>query len=61
MRERLAAFALSLHADKTRLIEFARFVGADRVVRSVAGYQKTPDHSAERVEAAAPQASPAPT
>jgi len=37
MGERLAAFALSLHADETGLIEFGRFVGADRVVRSVAG------------------------
>jgi group II intron reverse transcriptase/maturase len=30
MRERLAAFALSLHPDKTRLIAFGRFAAADR-------------------------------
>jgi RNA-directed DNA polymerase len=30
MRERLAAFALSLHPDKTRLIEFGRFAAAHR-------------------------------
>jgi group II intron reverse transcriptase/maturase len=30
MRERLAAFALTLHPDKTRLIEFGRFAAANR-------------------------------
>lgn len=30
MRERFAAFALSLHPDKTRLIEFGRFAAIDR-------------------------------
>ena len=30
MRERLGKFALSLHPDKTRLIEFGRFAAADR-------------------------------
>ena len=30
MRERLEEFALSLHPDKTRLIEFGRFAAADR-------------------------------
>ena len=38
MGERLAAFAPSLHADKTRLIEFGRF-SADLVAGSVAGYE----------------------
>jgi hypothetical protein len=30
MRERLGEFALSLHPDKTRLIEFGRFAAVDR-------------------------------
>jgi RNA-directed DNA polymerase len=30
MRERLKGFALSLHPDKTRLIEFGRFAAANR-------------------------------
>jgi len=30
LRDRLGAFALSLHPDKTRLIAFGRFVAADR-------------------------------
>jgi hypothetical protein len=29
MRERLEAFALSLHSDKTHLIEFGHFAAAD--------------------------------
>jgi RNA-directed DNA polymerase len=32
-RERLAKFGLELHADKTRLIEFARFTARDRKQR----------------------------
>jgi RNA-directed DNA polymerase len=32
-RERLAKFGLELHADKTRLIEFGRFVARDRKQR----------------------------
>ena len=35
MRERLGKFALSLHPDKTRLIEFGRFAAADRKRRGV--------------------------
>ncbi len=35
MRERLAAFALSLHPDKTRLIEFGRFAAANRKRRGL--------------------------
>jgi len=30
MRERLEAFSLSIHPDKTRLIEFGRHAAADR-------------------------------
>ncbi len=33
MRERLGEFALSLHPDKTRLIEFGRFAAANRAKR----------------------------
>ena len=33
MRERLAAFLLSLHPDKTRLIEFGRFAAVTRAQR----------------------------
>ena len=35
MRERLEEFALSLHPDKTRLIEFGRFAAADRERRGL--------------------------
>jgi RNA-directed DNA polymerase len=35
MRERFEAFALSLHPDKTRLIEFGRRAAADRKKRGV--------------------------
>jgi group II intron reverse transcriptase/maturase len=35
MRERLGEFALALHPDKTRLIEFGRFAAADREKRGV--------------------------
>jgi len=35
MRERLAEFALSLHPEKTRLIEFGRFAAKDRKVRGL--------------------------
>lgn len=35
MRERLGAFALSLHPDKTRLIEFGRFAAANRTRRGL--------------------------
>src|SRR5947208_6195616 len=35
MRERLREFALSLHPDKTRLIEFGRFATADRARRGL--------------------------
>ena len=35
MRERLGEFALSLHPDKTRLIEFGRFVAVDRKRRGL--------------------------
>src|SRR5271157_2043265 len=35
MRERLDKFALSLHPDKTRLIEFGRFAAANRVRRGL--------------------------
>ena len=35
MRERLGKFALSLHPDKTRLIEFGRFAAADRERRGL--------------------------
>ena len=35
MRERLEAFALSLHPDKTRLIEFGRFAAANRQRRGL--------------------------
>jgi RNA-directed DNA polymerase len=35
MRERLAAFALSLHPDKTRVIEFGRFAAANRERRGL--------------------------
>ena len=35
MRERLAAFALTLHPDKTRLIEFGRFAAANRERRGL--------------------------
>jgi RNA-directed DNA polymerase len=35
MRERLAAFALSLHPDKTRLIEFGRAASANRARRGL--------------------------
>jgi RNA-directed DNA polymerase len=35
MRERLGAFALSLHPDKTRLIEFGRFAAANRKQRGL--------------------------
>src|SRR5271155_3098421 len=34
MRERLGEFALSLHPDKTRLIEFGRFAAVDRKRRA---------------------------
>ena len=33
MRDRLGKFALSLHPDKTRLIEFGRFAATDRKLR----------------------------
>jgi RNA-directed DNA polymerase len=36
MRERLGKFALSLHPDKTRLIEFGRFAAANRERRGLA-------------------------
>jgi len=35
MRERLAAFALTLHPDKTRLIEFGRYAAANRERRGL--------------------------
>jgi group II intron reverse transcriptase/maturase len=35
MRERLGKFALSLHPDKTRLIEFGRYAAADRERRGM--------------------------
>ena len=35
MRERLSQFALSLHPDKTRLIEFGRFAAANRARRGL--------------------------
>ena len=35
LRERLAAFALSLHPDKTRLIAFYRFAARDRQRRGL--------------------------
>jgi RNA-directed DNA polymerase len=35
LRERLAKFGLSLHADKTRLIEFGRFAAANRARRGL--------------------------
>ena len=35
MRERLEEFALSLHPDKTRLIEFGRFAAARRAQRGL--------------------------
>ena len=35
MRERLREFALSLHPDKTRLIEFGRFAAANRERRGL--------------------------
>src|SRR5262250_2121540 len=35
MRERLAEYSLSLHADKTRLIEFGRFAAAQRARRGL--------------------------
>ena len=35
MRERLAAFALNLHPDKTRLIEFGRFAAVERKRRGL--------------------------
>ena len=35
MRERLGKFALSLHPDKTRLIEFGRFAAANRERRGL--------------------------
>jgi RNA-directed DNA polymerase len=35
LRERLAAFALSLHPEKTRLIEFGRYAAARRVERGL--------------------------
>ena len=35
MRERLREFALSLHPDKTRLIEFGRFAAANRAKRGL--------------------------
>jgi len=35
MRARLEAFALSLHPDKTRIIEFGRFAASDRAARGL--------------------------
>ena len=35
MRDRLGEFALSLHPDKTRLIEFGRFAATDRKLRGL--------------------------
>src|SRR5437868_4612666 len=35
MRDRLGKFALSLHPDKTRLIEFGRFAATDRKIRGL--------------------------
>ena len=35
IRDRLEEFALSLHPDKTRLIEFGRFAAADRKLRGL--------------------------
>jgi group II intron reverse transcriptase/maturase len=35
LRERLAEFSLELNAEKTRLIEFGRFAGGDRVRRGL--------------------------
>ena len=35
MRERLAEYSLSLHSDKTRLIEFGRFAADQRVQRGL--------------------------
>jgi hypothetical protein len=35
MRDRLGKFALSLHPDKTRLIEFGRFAANDRKLRGL--------------------------
>ena len=35
MRDRLQEFALSVHPDKTRLIEFGRFAASDRKLRAL--------------------------
>src|SRR6185295_13832393 len=35
MRDRLGKFALSLHPDKTRLVEFGRFAATDRKLRGL--------------------------
>ena len=35
MRARLEAFALALHPDKTRIIEFGRHAAADRAARGL--------------------------
>ena len=40
MRERLKGFALSLHPDKTRLIEFGRFAAANRKRRAGSASRK---------------------
>lgn len=42
MRARLGEFALSLHPDKTRLIEFGRFAA---VASSVGSANRRPSHS----------------
>jgi hypothetical protein len=41
MRERLQAFALSLHPEKTRLIEFGRFAAENRKRRGRAAIFRT--------------------
>ena len=35
MRERVEAFALTLHSDKTRLIEFGRYAATNRKIRGL--------------------------
>ena len=41
MRERLQEFALSLHSEKTRLIEFGRFAAANRKRRGLVATNRT--------------------
>ncbi len=51
MRERLGEFALSLHPDKTRLIEFGRFAAVDRKRRD----SRRDVRNADAYEAAGPR------